>query len=121
MERCCKLTNLRAQSFIDDEAPLQRLMRLLANASIFGLWIRLYRPLFDYLAVIFTRDDFRTNQIVLVGVVALVVVRLRKEISRPRFDALPQLHLPALALAIGGSLLYLACERFLDINTVSAS
>lgn len=121
MERHCKLTNLRAQSFVDAEVPLLRLTRLLTNASIVGLWIWLYRPLFDYLAVIFTRDDFRTNQIVLIGVVALIVVRLRKEISRPRFDALPQLHLPALALALGGSLLYLACERFLDINTVSAS
>ena len=53
--------------------------------------------------MIFTRDDFRTNQIVLVGVVALIVLRLRKEISRPRFDALPRLYLPALALALGGS------------------
>jgi exosortase O len=98
-----------------------RPMRLLANAVIVALWIWLYRPLFDYLAVIFTRDDFRTNQVVLVGVVVLIVLRLREEISRPRFDALPQLHLPALALALGGSLLYLACECFLDINTVSAS
>jgi exosortase O len=121
VERHCKLTNLRTQSFIDDEVPLPRLARLLANVSIISLWIWLYRPLFDYLTVIFTRDDFRTNQIVLAGVVVLIVVRLRKEISRPRFDALPQLYLPALAFALGGSLLYLACERFLDINTVSAS
>jgi exosortase O len=103
------------------KVALPRLARLLANIAIFGLWIWLYRPLFDYLAVIFTRDDFRTNQVVLVGVVALIGVRLRKGVSRLRFDALPQLHLSALALALGGSLLYLACERFLDINTVSAS
>lgn len=100
---------------------LPRAARLLANVSIIGLWVWLYRPLFDYLAVIFTRDDFRTNQIMLIGVVVLIVVRLRKDISRPRFDAPPQLYLPALALALGGSLLYLVNERFLDINTISAS
>ena len=121
MERQYKLKRLCAQLATDYDAPSLRSARLLVNAAILGLWIWLYRPLFDYLAVIFTRDDFRTNQIVLVGVVALIVVRLRKGVSRPQFDALPQLHFPALALALGGSLLYLACERFLDINTVSAS
>jgi exosortase O len=103
-----------------DNTSLSRLVRLSANLLIAGLWLWLYRPLFDYLVVIFTRDDFRTNQIMLVGVVVLIVVRMRKEIS-PKLDALPQLHLPALALALGGSVLYLACERFLDINTLSAS
>jgi exosortase O len=121
VERHSKLTSPRARSSVDDEVPLLRLARVLPNVVIVGLWVWLYRPLFDYLAVIFTRDDFRTNQIVLVGVVALIVARLRKGISRPRLDALPQLHLPALALVLGGSLLCLACERFLDINTVSAS
>jgi exosortase O len=95
--------------------------RLLSNMAIVGLWLWLYRPLFDYLAVIFSRDDFRTNQIMLVGVVALIAIRMRKEVARPRLDARPQLNPPALALALGGSGLYLLCERFLDINTVSAS
>jgi exosortase O len=121
VERHSKLTDLRVRLSFDDGMPFLRLARLLANVLIVSLWIWFYRPLFDYLAVIFTRDDFRTNQVVLVGVVVLIIVRLRKEISRPRFDALPQLHLPALALAISGSLLFLAGERFLDINTVSAS
>jgi len=120
VERLYELKHL-ARSSVDSKVPLLRLARLLANAAIVGLWIWLYRPLLDYLAVIFTRDDFRTNQVVLVGVVALIAVRLRKQVSRPRFDALPQLHLPALALTLGGSLLYLANERFLDINTISAS
>jgi exosortase O len=120
VERLCELKSL-VRSSVDSKEPLLRLVRLLANVTIVGLWAWLYRPLFDYLAVIFTRDDFRTNQIVLVGVVALIAVRLRKQISRPRFDALPRLHLAALVLALGGSLLYLVNERFIDINTVSAS
>jgi exosortase O len=109
VERHCKLTK-----FV-------RLTRVLTNVAIFGLWLWLYEPLFDYLAVIFTRDDFRTNQVALVGVLALIVLRLRNRVSHPRLDALPRMHLPALALALGGSLLYLVNERFLDINTVSAS
>jgi len=121
VERQCKLKRLCVQLAIDHNAPPLRLARLLANVAIVGLWLWLYRPLFDYLAVIFSRDDFRTNQVVLVGVIALIVFRLRRGISRPRFDALPQLHLPALILALGGSLLYLVNERFLDINTISAS
>ncbi len=104
-----------------DRRSLSRPVCLLVNGVILGLWLWLYWPLLDYLAVIFTRDDFRTNQVMLLGVVVLIVVRLRKEFARPRLDVLPQLHLPALALALGGSALYLLVERFLDINTVSAS
>lgn len=103
------------------KALLLRMAQLGVNGAVLGLWLWLYWPLFDYLSIIFTRDDFRFNQIVLVGVVALIVVRMRQPISRFRFDARPQLHLPALALALGGSVLYLLSGRFLDINTVSAS
>ncbi len=100
---------------------LPRLGRGVANAVITGLWLWLYRPVFDYLAVIFSREDFRTNQLVLVGVIVLIAVQLRKGGLRPRLDAAPQLFPPALFLALGGSVLYLAVERFLDINTISAS
>ncbi len=77
--------------------------------------------MFDYLAIIFSREDFRTSQVVLIGVIVLIVIRARKERLYPRVDALPQLHYPALALALGGSALFLVVERFLDINTFSAS
>jgi exosortase O len=112
---------LRMTHSIKSATWMPRAVHLLANAVIVGPWLWLYRSVFDYLAVIFSRDDFRTNQIVLVGVVVLIVVRMHKEFARPRLDASPQLHLPALALALGGSALYLLVERFLDINTVSAS
>jgi hypothetical protein len=96
-------------------------MRMVANAVILGLWLWLYRPVLDYLAIIFSREDFRTNQLVLVGVLVLIAIQVRKGHLCPRFDAAPQLYVPALILVLGGSALYLAVERFLDINTVSAS
>lgn len=98
-----------------------RLARLGANALILALWLWLYRPVFDYLAIIFSREDFRTNQLLLLGVIALIAAQVRMGDLRPRFDAAPQLASPALLLALGGSLLYLAVERFLDVNTISAS
>ncbi|MCP4538449.1 MAG: exosortase O [Chloroflexi bacterium] len=93
----------------------------IANAAIAALWLWLYWPVFDYLAIIFSREDFRTNQLVLAGVVVLIAIQARKERIRPRIDTTPQLFSPALILALGGSALYLAVERFLDINTISAS
>jgi len=96
-------------------------VRIGANAAIIGLWLWLYRPVFDYLAVIFSREDFRTNQLVLAGVILLLATRMRKEHFCPRIDAAPQLFYPGLILALGGSALYLAVERFLDVNTLSAS
>jgi exosortase O len=96
-------------------------LRLAANWAIIGLWLWLYRPIFDYLAIIFYREEFRTNQIVLIGVIGLIIFQVRQGFIRPRFDAAPHFYLPALSLALGGSLLYLLVERFLDVNTISAS
>ena len=110
-----------AQTSADHTASRTRAMRMGANAVIIGLWLWLYRPLFDYLGIIFSREDFRTNQLVLVGVLVLIAVQVRKGRLRPRADAAPQLYLPALILALGSSALYLAVERFLDVNTISAS
>ena len=106
---------------IQRAALLQRASRVGANALIFVVWLWLFRSVFDYLAVIFTREDFRTNQMVFVAVIALIALQIRREHCCPQFDARPQLYPPALALACGGSALYLLVERFLDINTVSAS
>jgi len=103
------------------DASLPRYLRTAANAAVVGLWLWLYRPVFDYLAVIFTRQDFRTNQIVLIGVIVLIATRVRKRQVRLRIDTAPQWSPPALVLALGGSALFLAVERFLDVNTLSAS
>ena len=100
---------------------LPRTARLGINLALLGLWLWLYRPVYDYLGLIFSREDFRTNQIVLLGVLGLILWQLRQGDLRPRFSALPHLYYPALALALSGSLLFLAVERFLDVNTLSAS
>jgi exosortase O len=98
-----------------------RAAHLAANGAIIGLWFWFYRPLFDYLAIIFTREDFRTNQLVLAGVIGLIVFQMSRGWMRPRLDTTPHFYHPALALVFGGSILYLLGERFLDINTISAS
>jgi exosortase O len=95
--------------------------RLIANITIIALWLWLYRAVFDYLAIIFSREDFRTNQIMLLGVIALIAGQVYKGHLRPRLDRSPHLFRPALVLALGGSVLFLLVERFLDINTLSAS
>jgi exosortase O len=96
-------------------------VRLGTNAAILGLWLWLYRPVYDYLAIIFSREDFRTNQIVLLAVALLTGWQVWQGDFRPQFSAPPRLAYPALGLALGGSLLFLAVERFLDVNTLSAS
>lgn len=113
--------DMQAPLVADSGTSLPRLVRIGANAVIFGLWIWLYRAVFDYLAIIFSREDFRTNQLVLLGIIALIATRVRKDHMHLRLDVAPRLSYPALILVLGSSLLYLAVERFLDINTLSAS
>ncbi len=91
------------------------------NTAVLILWLWLYRPVFDYLAIIFSREDFRTNQILLLGVIFLIATQIRKGGLHLQPDAAPRLAPLPLALALGGSVLYLLVERFLDVNTISAS
>jgi exosortase O len=104
----------------DTEHP-PRVAQAAINIVIPGLWLWLYAPLFNYLSIIFTREDFRTNQLILIGVIALIVLRMRTGAIRLRPDPAPHIYWPAMGMAVGGSLLYLGVERFLDINTVAAS
>lgn len=90
------------------------------NALIVGLWLWLYRPVFGYLSIVFVREDFRTNQLVLVLVALLIVYQLRHERVHLAPGAPPQWYLPAVILTLGGSILYVLCDRFLDITMVSA-
>ena len=92
----------------------------LTNAVIMGLWLWLYRPVFHHLRIIFTREDFRTSQIILIGVLVLIVLRIRQHGAGVRLHAAPHLHMPALVLALSASLAYLANERWLAVNTISA-
>lgn len=96
-------------------------LTLVMNLLIVGGWLALYRPLYAYLGIIFTREDFRTNQILLVGLVFLLVHHLWRERRPIPFLNAPQFHRLPFLLTLGGSLLFLLNERFLDVNTMSAS
>jgi exosortase O len=95
--------------------------RLAANLSILLLWAVLYRPVFPYLGIIFTRQEFRTNQIALLAVLVLIIAQVRRGGLRISPFDLPQLHLPGLALLSTCSAAFIAAERWLDINTLSAT
>jgi len=98
-----------------------RMVRIAANLLLFALWLWLYWPVMDYLSLIFSREDFRTNQLVLLGVLSLIAVQVRQGGIRPRLDELPRLSWAALVVALAGSVTYLLSERFLDVNTLAAS
>jgi exosortase O len=106
---------------LSPEPWMPRLGRMTINLLLVVLWIWLYRAVFGYLRVIFSHSEFRTNQLLLGCVLILIFVRLRQHKLRPRVDRLPQIYWPGLALIVGGSVGYLLVERFLDINTFSAS
>jgi exosortase O len=95
--------------------------QLLANALLVLLWLWLFRPVYPYLATIFTRQEFRTNQIVLLAVLALFAVQVRRGGLRLSPADLPQLQPAPLALALGGCVGFVLVERHLDINTLSAT
>jgi len=111
----------RVQPAGERSGALPRRVQIGVNGALAGLWLWLYRPVFAYLAIIFSREDFRTNQIVLAGAIVLIALRVHRDGVRLRPDAPPHLSSVPLILALGGSGLYLAVERFLDVNTLSAS
>ncbi len=94
---------------------------LLLNGLLLAGWGWLYAPLLSYFATIFSREDFRTNQILLVAVLALIGLQIHRGDLRFKPHAPPQLRVVPLVALLGGSLLYLAGERFLAINTLSAT
>ena len=57
------IIKVQSQLNLDYAVPLPRPLQLGANTLIIGLWLWLYRPVFDYLAIIFTREDFRTTRL----------------------------------------------------------
>ena len=97
------------------------LRNCLVNAVLIALWVWLYRGVFPYLGTIFTKQEFRINQIVLLGVLILVGMQIKKRGVPIRLDRSAQFYAPAIAMVIFGSGLYLLSERFLDINTLSAT
>lgn len=98
-----------------------RLGRIAINMILLALWGWLYWAVFGYFRIIFSMEEFRTNQLLLVLVLGLFIIQFRKERWQPRLDVLPQIFWPGLSLVAIGSVLYLFSERYLDINTLSAS
>jgi exosortase O len=94
---------------------------LIANIAILILWAWLFRPVYTYLGTLFTRQEFRTNQVVLLAVLVLIAIQVRRGRFQLSLSDLPQLHLPGLALALAGAAAFIAAERWLDINTLSAT
>ena len=78
--------------------------KLLSNSVIMLLWLWLYRPLFGYLALIFSDQFFRTNQAILIAVLGLLLLQARQGGLGLDLRARPQLRWLPLALTIGGSL-----------------
>ena len=105
----------------DDSIQPARIGHIATNLLLFALWLWLYWPVMDYLAVIFSREDFRTNQVLLLGVVGLIAVQVRQGGIQARLDELPRIYWPALAVMLAGSGVYLLVARFLDVNTLAAS
>jgi exosortase O len=93
---------------------------LMTNLLLLSAWVWLFRAIFPYLATIFSRQEFRTNQILLVGVLILLFLQVRKGELGFRLYERPRLNVPALLIALFGSIGYLLVERFFDINTLSA-
>ncbi len=114
-----RLASLRSSITRRGALPLPA--RLALNAALLLGWLFLFRAVFAYLGMLFTQDDFRTNQILFAGVLLLIVSRAWSAPPRLRLDAAPHLYLPALVLALVSATLYLPAERFLDVNTLSAS
>ena len=93
---------------------------LVANIFVVGLWLMLYRPVLDHLKIIFTREDFRTSQIILIGTLILIALRVRQQGGVMRLNMAPAWNWPAFIVMLLASLAYLANARWLDINTVAA-
>jgi exosortase O len=100
--------------------PLVHALRTGINLALWVMWVRLFWPVFQYLGTQFTRDEFRTNQILLVLIAGLLIYQGRRARFRLRLDAAPHLFLPGLVLALCASLAYLLSEKYLDINTLAA-
>ncbi len=93
---------------------------LIGNLVVIILWLWLFRPVYPYLATIFTRQEFRINQIVLLAALTLLALQMRKGTLRLHLGQPPQFYTPALALALSGAIGFVLAERFLDVNTLSA-
>ena len=91
------------------------------NLLLAVVWGWLFRPIFPYLQTIFTRQDFRTNQIAIALLLAIFVYKAIGEQFKPDFQRQPTVRSLPLAICIIGTLSFVVTERFLDINTIGSA
>lgn len=94
--------------------------------AIGAAWLWVFRSIYPHLAIIFTREDFRTNQLLLLGVIGLVLWRWRDaNPDRTSGFALPAPRLrlrPApFALMLVAGLGFIGLQHWLNINTIAAT
>lgn len=97
-------------------------LQLGLNAALAASWLLLYRPALRYLGNVVTNDDFRTNQLLLLGILALLISEVRRGTADAplRADTAPALRRGPLALVVAASIAFVAAERWLAVNTLSA-
>ena len=91
------------------------------NGLLLGSWLWLFAPIFPYLRTIFSRQDFRTNQIVLLAIIVLFVLQMRRNGVNFVPDGRLNLHRWPLTLVVASATLFWLSERWLDINVLSAT
>lgn len=104
-----------------ERRPLISKIQFILNGLILLVWLWLFRPIYPYLTTIFTRQDFRTNQIVLALLVAIFIYKAREEGLHIDFNHKPQPHRLPLLLLFSATSAFIFFERYLDINNLSAA
>ncbi len=84
------------------------------------LWFGLHWRVYHYLVTIFSLGDFRANQIILIIGVGLILWKLKENRWQLPFTHFTN-SIPAASLVLGCAFAYLAAERWLAINVISAS
>ncbi len=91
------------------------------NLLLISAWFWLFVPLFPYLEIIFTEEDFRTSQIVSLAIVALLVRQWRMGKLPIHLNQPAQLRLAPLGVMLFGAVGFLLNEWQLDVNTLSST
>lgn len=95
-------------------------LNIVTNALLISLWLWLFAPVLGYFRLILTQEDFRTNQLVLLGILLLLGWQIYQQQFRPRLDAPWQWRPLPLFLVLATAVAFLLTERYLDINMLSA-
>ena len=93
---------------------------LTANTLLIVLWLWLFAPVLGYFRLILTQEDFRTNQLVLLGILLLLGWQIYQQRLRPRLDVPLHWRPVPLGLVLSTAVAFLLTERYLDINMLSA-